>query len=168
MTLLIDQDRISPYIISSVSSRQVRRIEANINLGVISWSTTKFSKLTSKELEKDVFFLSCHERGTKKKFWVTMRNQTSDLWILHSNALPLSHTDSMVNKVYYEVHMTWVLHTARISNVVCVMFVDRNKRDGKFWAQQRNTERCFFFHLVTSMGQRKSQEFYSRWLGELN
>ena len=144
MTLLIDQDRISPYIISSVSSRQVRRIEANINLGVISWSTTKFSKLTSKELEKDVFFLSCHERGTKKKFWVTMRNQTSDLWILHSNALPLSHTDSMVNKVYYEVHMTCVLHTARISNVDCVMFVDRNQRDDKF-ELSKEIEKDFFF-----------------------
>ena len=71
LTLLIDQDGISPYIISSVSGRQVRRIEANINLGVISWSTTKFSKLTSKELEKDVFFLSCHmgQRKNSESPW---------------------------------------------------------------------------------------------------
>ena len=137
----------------------MRRIEANINLRVISWSTTKFSKLTSKELEKDVFFLSCHECGTKKKFWVTMRNQTSDLWILHSNALPLSHTDSMVNKVDYEVHKTRVLHTARISNVVCVMFVDRNKRDGKVWAQQRNRERCFFFILLQAWDKENHKSF---------
>ena len=34
---------------------------------------------------------SCHERGTKKKFWVPMRNRTSDLRIPRSNALPLSH-----------------------------------------------------------------------------
>ena len=46
--------------------------------------------------------------------------------------LPLSHRDSTVSEVYYEVHMTRVLHTARISNVDSVMFVDRNKRDGKF------------------------------------
>ena len=61
-----------------------------------------------------------------------MRNQISDLRILHSNALPLSHSDSTVSEVYYKVHMTCVLHTVRISNVDSIMFVDRNKRDGKF------------------------------------
>ena len=61
-----------------------------------------------------------------------MRNQTSDLRISRSDALPLSHRDSTVSEVYFEVHMTRVLHTARISNVDSVMFVDRNKRDGKF------------------------------------
>ena len=40
-----------------------------------------------KEIEKDDFS-SCHERGTKKKFWVPMRNQTSGLRIPHSDALP--------------------------------------------------------------------------------
>ena len=34
-----------------------------------------------------MFFRSCHERGTKKKFWVHMRNQTSDLQIPRSDAL---------------------------------------------------------------------------------
>ena len=61
-----------------------------------------------------------------------MSNRTSDLWIPRSDALPLSHRDSAVSEVYYEVHMTRVLHTARISNVDSVMFVDRNVRDGKF------------------------------------
>ena len=61
-----------------------------------------------------------------------MRNRTSDLWIPRSDALPLSLRDSAVSEVYYEVHMTRVLHTARISNVDSVMFVDRNKRDGNF------------------------------------
>ena len=54
-----------------------------------------------------------------------MRNRTSDLRIPRSNALSVSHRDSMVSEVYYEVHMTRVLHTARISNVDSVMFVDR-------------------------------------------
>ena len=36
---------------------------------------------------------------------------------LRSDALPLSHKDSSVSGVYYEVLMTRVLHTARISNV---------------------------------------------------
>ena len=40
---------------------------------------------------------------------------------LHSNALPLS-TDSTVSEVYYEVQMTCILHTARISNVDSGMF----------------------------------------------
>ena len=48
-----------------------------------------------------------------------------------SDALPLSHRDSSVSEVYYEVHMTHVLHTARISNVDRVMFVNRNKRENR-------------------------------------
>ena len=42
---------------------------------------------------------------------------------LRSDALPLSHQDSSVNEVYYEVLMKRVLHTARISNVDSVMFL---------------------------------------------
>ena len=41
---------------------------------------------------------------------------------LCSDALLLSHRDSSVSEVYYEVHMTWVLHTAGISNVDSIMF----------------------------------------------
>ena len=128
MTLLIDQDRISPYIISSVSSRQVRRIEANINLGFISWSSTKFSKLTSKELKKDVFFCLVTSVGQRKNSESPWRIEPQ---IFGFCALPLSHTDSMVSQVYYKVHVTRVLHTAGISNVDSIVFVDRNKRDGK-------------------------------------
>ena len=39
--------------------------------------------------------------------------------------------DSTVSEVYYEVHITRVLHTAWISNVDSVMFVNRI-RDGNF------------------------------------
>ena len=46
---------------------------------------------------------SCHKHGTKKKFWVPMRNQTSDLWILCLDTLPLSHGDSMVSKAHCKV-----------------------------------------------------------------
>ena len=45
-----DQDKISPHNIDTISSRQVMGIKKNINQGIISWSNTKFSKLTSKEL----------------------------------------------------------------------------------------------------------------------
>ena len=61
-----------------------------------------------------------------------MRDQTSDLWIPRSDALPMSHGDSTASEVQSEVHMTRVLHTARISNVDSVMFLDRNKKNGKF------------------------------------
>ena len=50
ITPMSDQDRISPYNINTISSRQVMRIKKNINKGIISWSNTKFSKLTSQEL----------------------------------------------------------------------------------------------------------------------
>ena len=54
-----------------------------------------------------------------------MRNRTSDLRISRSDALPLSHRVSTVTEVYHEVHLTRVLHTAKISNVDSVMFVIR-------------------------------------------
>ena len=50
LTPMSDQDRISPYNINTVSSRQAMGIKNNINLGIISWSSTKFSELTSQEL----------------------------------------------------------------------------------------------------------------------
>ena len=52
-----------------------------------------------------------------------MRNRTSDLSDLCSAALSLSHKDSSVSEVYYEVHITRVLHTARINNVDSVIFL---------------------------------------------
>ena len=70
--------------------------------------------------------------GQRKNSEYPMRNRTSDLRIPRSNAVPTSHRDSTVSEVCYEVHMTRVLRTARISNVDSVMFVNRNKRDGKF------------------------------------
>ena len=50
LTPMSDQDKISPYNIDTISSRQVMRIKKNINQGIVSWSNTKFSKLTSQEL----------------------------------------------------------------------------------------------------------------------
>ena len=100
---------------------------------------------------KYLFLWKCFEvsHGTwwktilKKRWVLRMRNQTSDLWIPPSNALPLSHRDSTVSEVFYKVHMTCILHTSRISNVDSVMFVDRNSRDGKFWAWKRNKKDVF-------------------------
>ena len=45
-----DQDRISPYNIITVLTRQVMKIKKYIKLGIISWSNSKFSDLTLWEL----------------------------------------------------------------------------------------------------------------------
>ena len=56
--------------------------------------------------------------------------------------LYLSHRDSTVSKVYYEVCMTHVLHAARISNVNNIMFVDGNKRDGD------KRDKIYLFYII--------------------
>ena len=70
--------------------------------------------MVSFELGKGIeekFFSSCHERGTKKKSWVLMRNRTSDLRIPGSDALATepqrlhgergeSHESRFVNFLY--------------------------------------------------------------------
>ena len=85
-----------------------------------------------------------------------MRNRSSDLRIPRSDALPLSHRDSTVSEVYYEVHMTRVLHTARISNVDSVMFIDRLREMVSFVFGKEIEKDAF--RLVTSVGQRKNFE----------
>ena len=42
-----DKGRISLYNINTIATIQLMRIEKNIRLGIISWSNTKFSELTS-------------------------------------------------------------------------------------------------------------------------
>ena len=83
-----------------------------------------------------------------------MRNRTSDLRTLRSEALPLSHRDSTVSEVYYEVHMTRVLHTARIRNVGSVMFVNRI-REMVSLELGKEIEKDVS-RLVTSVEQRKN------------
>ena len=68
------------------------------------------------KIKKDVFS-SCHERGTKKNFWVP---NESPFVLRCSTTEPQRLFDE---RVYYEVLMTRVLHTARISNVDSVMFL---------------------------------------------
>ena len=85
-----------------------------------------------------------------------MRNRSSDPRIPRSDTLPLSHRDSTVSEVYYEVHMTRVLHTARISNVDSVMFIDRLREMVSFVLGKEIEEDAF--RLVTSVRQRKNFE----------
>ena len=85
-----------------------------------------------------------------------MRNRSSDLRIPRSDTLPLSHRDSTVSEVYYEVHMTRVLHTTRISNVDSVMFIDRLREMVSFVFGKEIEKDAF--RLVTNVGQRKNFE----------
>ena len=66
---------------------------------------------------KKRYFPSGHGRGTKKNSEFPWEIEPHDLRIPCSDALPLSHREFTVNEVYYEVHVTRVLHTAMISNV---------------------------------------------------
>ena len=101
------------------------------------------------ELGKEIKMViwSCHERGTKKTFWVPMRNRTLDQRIPRSDALPLSHRDPTVSEVNYEVHMTRVLNTARISNVDGVMFVEKKIREMVSFELGKEIKKDVFFVL---------------------
>ena len=102
---------------------------------VLCWTLVSFlqtkgylTKLIPVAVSK-VLYLLIHK--FKRNF---MANHQQNLGnIFRFCALMLYHraTESMV---FYEVHMTCILHTARISNVDSIMFVDRNRRDGKFRA----------------------------------
>ena len=76
----------------------------------------------NRSVEKD-FCSSCHERGTEKKFWVPMRNRTSDLRIPRSDALPLSHRDSTVSERFitkFVWHASYILLGSAMSIVYCL------------------------------------------------
>ena len=85
-----------------------------------------------------------------------MRNRSSDLRIPRSDTLPLSHRDSTVSEIYYEVLMTRVMHTARISNVDSVIFIDRLREMVSFVLGKEIEKDAF--RLVTSVEQRKNFE----------
>ena len=45
-----DQERLYPYNINTIESKQVMRIKKNINKGILSWSDSKLSELTWRPL----------------------------------------------------------------------------------------------------------------------
>ena len=63
---------------------------------------------------------------SRKMFFVLSRAWDKEKILSPHEESNLRPSDvSYVSEVYYEVHMTRVLHTARISNVDSVMFVNR-------------------------------------------
>ena len=73
-----------------------------------------------------------------------------NLRIPRSDALPLSHRDSTVSEVYYEI----LKHTARISNVDSLMFVNKMRKMLSFELSKEIDKDVF--SLITSVGQRKN------------
>ena len=65
--------------------------------------------------------------------------------------------ETMVSEVYYEVHMTRVLHTARIGNVDSVIFVNTIREMVSFELGKELDKDVF--RLVMSVAQRKNSEF---------
>ena len=72
-----------------------------------------------------MFFVLSRTWDKEKNSEAPLRNQNSDLRIPRSDTQPLSHRDSTMSEVYYEVHITRIVHTSRISNVGSVMFLNR-------------------------------------------
>ena len=64
--------------------------------------------------------------------------------------------ETMVSEVYYEVHMTRVLHTARIGNVDSVIFVNTIKEMVSFELGKEIDKDVF--RLVMGVSQRKNSE----------
>ena len=64
--------------------------------------------------------------------------------------------ETMVSEVYYEVHMTRVLHTARIGNVDSVIFVNTIREIVSFELGKETDKDVF--RLVMSVAQRKNSE----------
>ena len=64
--------------------------------------------------------------------------------------------ETMVSEVYYEVHMTRVLHTARIGNVDSVIFVNTIREIVSFELGKEIDKDVF--RLVMSVAQRKNSE----------
>ena len=75
----------------TIQKTQVKKVKLCLSGELSRSSQKKFRSVWDDQhpvgLEKDIFFLSCHERGTKKKFRAPMRNRTSDLRILCFDAL---------------------------------------------------------------------------------
>ena len=103
-----------------------------------------------KEIEKDVFRL------------ITSVGQRKDsesprgIEIPRSDALSLSLRDSSVSEVYYEFHMTRVLHSG-ISNVDSVMFINRIREMVSFELGKEIEK--YDFSSCHERGTKKNSEF---------
>ena len=130
----------------------------NIFVNLTSQMTLKCGK---NKIEKDVFRLvtSVGQRKNSE----SLRGIEPQTFGFRDPMLYYWATDSTVSEVYYKVHMTRILHTAKISNVDSVMFVYRIREMVSF-EPCKEIEKDVF-RPVTSVEQRKNSE--SSWGIEL-
>ena len=117
-----------------VQKNAKKRNDANIQLSwpyeqyefdiirIKKWLVYFQKRERNRSVEKD-FCSSCHERGTEKKFWVPMRNRTSEIRIPRSDALPLSHRESTVSERFitkFVWHASYILLGSAMSIVYCL------------------------------------------------
>ena len=80
-----------PLYLGSLESRKTLEQKLIFQIGILNPHGINECSSFTYFIFRETCFSSCHERGTKKKFWVPMRNRTSYLRIPCSDALPLSH-----------------------------------------------------------------------------
>ena len=129
-------------------------------LQVLDWrhSSTKGWQLFVFNRER--CFSSCPERGTKKK--ILSPHEESNL---RPSDFPLRCYNHWTTETPWWAPTTRVLRTARVSNVNSVMFVDRNKRDGKFsfrsLMMETNLQKGGLVHRVLwAKSREKLKEFF--------
>ena len=71
-----------------------------------------------------------------------MRNRALDLQILHCRALPLNCRELYGDRGYYKVHTTGVSHTARISSVERVGWVNRITKKVMYQGEMTELKTC--------------------------
>ena len=104
---------------------------------------------TSRDIKKDVFS-SYHERGTKKKFWVPMRNRTLDL---RSYALMLYHwaTETLRWKPQQpRSRYAWFVCLASFATLQMTQFSYGSNGLSFYWRKSKvNTYGCLYKkHLI--------------------
>ena len=80
-----------PLHLGSLESRKTLEQKVIFQIGILNPHGINECSSFTYFIFRETCISSCHERGTKKKFWVPMRNRTSYLRIPCSDALPLSH-----------------------------------------------------------------------------
>ena len=141
-----------------------------MTLGIHIQHNTFKTDMSSKQeiLKKDVF-PPYHKRWSKRKF--PLRNRTSDLRIPRSDALPLSHRDSMVSKTITKfIYDTSCILLGSALSIACLqieyetwLIFELGKeiyiRELTLVKRRRNIFLCFFtelkiYHLSFSIHQK--------------
>ena len=95
---------------------------------LINFPTFGTGKSSSLLAHMDIKKYVCHLLTSigQRKFWVLMRNWTSNLQIPCSHVLPLNHRDSMVSKGHYKFHI-WHISCTLLGSALLIAphFVNR-------------------------------------------